>query len=261
MAMDIKAHYINLDRRSDRNHRFLEANGELLDKMGVSLTRYPAIDGKALIGQLDKDQLSVLTQLGLAENPQSHDVMSWGHLACALSHRRIWDVVSKDKPENLHIVMEDDIELSPDFADALGGLLDSSLYDNNWDLLYGGWNADDAIGIVIPGYKNRALLRTHETCWEFGDVNEKTIPRSVFKVNRLSGTGLYLLKRRGARMLASAIFPMKQRSIDLCISSANLAGILNSGVSIPPLAKILNDHDDSDLVDDVILRDIGGNNQ
>ena len=88
--------------------------------MGVSLFRHSAIDGKALVDQMDQEQLSVLTKLEISETPQRQEVMSWGHLACALSHQCIWDIVSKDQSDNVHIVMEDDIELSPDLLIRLG---------------------------------------------------------------------------------------------------------------------------------------------
>lgn len=86
----MRAVYINLDRSTDRR-AWMEAQAS---NLGISLERFPAVDGSTL-----------------ASNPFPN--VPIGAAGCFLSHRALWSEIAKGNDPYV-LVLEDDAHLSPD---------------------------------------------------------------------------------------------------------------------------------------------------
>ncbi len=95
----MKTHLINLDRSPER----LAHMDTILGEAGIPYQRFPAVDGRALTD----DQVR-------AGGPE----LSRGEIACALSHRAVWKLIS-DQPDRFATVLEDDIYITPTLAGLL----------------------------------------------------------------------------------------------------------------------------------------------
>jgi glycosyl transferase family 25 len=94
----MKFYLINLDRSPDR----LAWMSSRLQTLGINPVRVPAVDGK----QLSKETLN---RWDSVRHPQFG--MGPGEVACFLSHRRVWEIISDGK-DDWGLVAEDDIHIS-----------------------------------------------------------------------------------------------------------------------------------------------------
>lgn len=94
----MKFYLINLDRSPDR----LAWMSSRLQTLGINPVRVPAVDGK----QLSKETLN---RWDSVRHPQFG--MGPGEVACFLSHRRVWEMISDGK-DDWGLVAEDDIHIS-----------------------------------------------------------------------------------------------------------------------------------------------------
>lgn len=95
----MKNYVINLDRSPDRLLR-LES---IFSKLGLQITRIPAVDGE----KLDDATLSRVAKKNIWP-----DAMTRGEIACFLSHGKAIEQI-RDGKEAFGAIFEDDVELSP----------------------------------------------------------------------------------------------------------------------------------------------------
>lgn len=99
-----KVFYINLDSSLERRE-FMEGQ---LNRSGVPYERFPAVDAREIEGgKWDRYYLrNNITVCGRYHG-------KWGSIACALSHRLVWEKIAADDPggTGLYLVLEDDVLL------------------------------------------------------------------------------------------------------------------------------------------------------
>jgi len=121
---------INLDERTDRWQAFLEQVAARL--LPLSPSRLPAVKGVALPG--------------FGQRPFFHGHKrdrTWaGRAGCTLSHRAAIEKAAAYDWKRV-LILEDDIELAPDFDTTLGAL-SKALESEDWDICYLGYT--DPIG-------------------------------------------------------------------------------------------------------------------
>lgn len=193
---------INLDRSTDR----LALVDAQLRQAGVPFTRFPAVDGS----RVDRD---------------SPDVARWARrfatdsmLGCALSHVYLWrHVQAAGVPAAL--IMEDDVQLAPDFLARLETVLQEVPAD--FDVLYLGCFAlcsnqpNSAVSRVVRALTGREARRVSE---------------HIFTPAWPAGTHCYVVSAQGARKLAATRAAFH---IDMQMSATRG---LNMYAASPPLA-------------------------
>lgn len=124
--MPMHVFLINLDRSADR----LARCAPLLDRLGVSWERVPAIEGKLL----PAERLAAL-------NPHPAPHGEWfrpltpGEIGCFLSHLRCWQLI-EERGLDCALVLEDDVDLHEACSlERLQTLADSATGSTPWDLL------------------------------------------------------------------------------------------------------------------------------
>ncbi len=99
MANNMQILVINLDIRTDR----MTYMSQQLDALGLEYTRIPAING---LGELDINY------------PDNHPRLAKAEYACYLSHVKCWKYIVANNLNHC-LILEDDVQLSPNLADAL----------------------------------------------------------------------------------------------------------------------------------------------
>jgi GR25 family glycosyltransferase involved in LPS biosynthesis len=191
-----KIYLINLKRRPDRLHNFLE-HYKNSDFKSEQLMKFDAIDGSKL--DVDRVSLSELAKAELQELEKTgfrtkHYQLTKGAIGCYLSHVKVWENILKHKYDNA-LIFEDDADIPTD--------LNWKIYENmkhvpnDWD-------------IVLFGYICKAC-RKYENYYE---------------VERFILTHCYMIKRSAIIkiMNSNTLFPMTQQ-IDALLSE--LSSILN----------------------------------
>lgn len=155
--IQLKTYLINLDRSSER----LQYMDDLLRRLGVSFTRISAVDGK----EIDRPD-TASTALTLPE------------IGCFLSHRSVWKRMVLEGI-SVALIIEDDIELSPD--------LPLLIKDQQW----------------LPGDDFIIKLDTTGTRVALAETGLKApTGRNLLELKgRHCGTGGYLLSNAAARRL------------------------------------------------------------
>jgi len=191
-----RIYLINLKRRPDRLHNFLEYY-KSSDFKNETVIKFDAIDGS----KLDVDSVS-LSELAKAELQQlettgfrtKHYQLTKGAIGCYLSHVKIWENILKNKYNNV-LIFEDDAKIPDD--------LNAKIYEhmkyipNDWD-------------IVLFGYICKKC-RKYE---------------SYYEVERFMLTHCYMINRNAIIkiMNSNTLFPITQQ-IDALMSE--LSSILN----------------------------------
>ena len=194
---------LNLKRRPDRWNRFTDRISHTLDVATNRSDTSPAscswsdcvsrdwrrysVDGARI------DLSSPLVQRLFNRTERSIASGGWkplyahrwrrGVLGCALSHLSVWTSLAFDEAsseDTYWLVLEDDVELSPEFERRWRDVVDSLEGKATWDLLYLGWTDDR------PLYDDEPLSGTHVT-----KLSAK--PRSIG-----GGTFAYAIRRRAA---------------------------------------------------------------
>ena len=191
-----KIYLINLKRRPDRLHNFLE-HYKKSDFKNETVIKFDAIDGS----KLDVDSVS-LSELAKAELQQlettgfrtKHYQLTKGAIGCYLSHVKIWENVLKHKYENV-LIFEDDAKI----PDNLNAKIHENMQfiPNDWD-------------IVLLGY-------VCKKCRKYENYHE---------VERFMLTHCYMINRNAIIkiMNSNTLFPITQQ-IDALMSE--LSSILN----------------------------------
>ena len=150
----MKIYVINLDRSPER----MALMTQRLD--GLSFERFPAIDSREI------DYAGPLSR---------------GEAACAMSHRALWQrLLENDEP--CICILEDDIEISPDFPDLV--------QNTNW--LPARFDTIKLETTAIP-----TLLQQSDVI-HFGERRLKRIRSAHW------GSGAYIINRDGARRMLAA---------------------------------------------------------
>lgn len=130
--MFTKIYYINLDRRNDRR-KHIEEQIKSINWNG-NAERLSAIDGNTL---KYNDLTDIFTKESLDDAfgiKKSKVNTSKGALGCALSHRNIYQKVLTGNDDYV-LILEDDIEFTPDFINKVNNLSVS-----NFDILWLGYH-------------------------------------------------------------------------------------------------------------------------
>lgn len=171
--IQLKVMVVNLDRRPDRWEKFQK------NDIGIKYQRYPAVDGSKL---LPTEQLQRIFD-GNDYNMRS------GMVGCAMSHIKLCiDLINSE--DDMFIIMEDDVEVVPDFTKKFVHVLRQ--LDDDWDIVYLGHH-------LFPHYRKP----------EFYDKDKMPIVEKWSRTKSLTysmgGTGGYVISQKGAYRLLDFI--------------------------------------------------------
>jgi GR25 family glycosyltransferase involved in LPS biosynthesis len=194
----IPIYCINLDRRPERYHFFMNQKGI---KSLKTLERFSAIDGSK-IQVAGNPQISNQTQHNIMHKTRrSHgEINTVGAIGCSLSHYAVWKrFLETDAPYCL--VLEDDAEISEGFSQKVAASASA-----------------DAEG--IPPFDVWMLS------YRLYDMTLHAIPKSDWKSPvYFWGTSSYIVSREGAKRLAEGFFPIESH-LDKYICLKNALGSL-----------------------------------
>lgn len=177
----VPALVINLDRSPER----LRTVAARLREAGVAFDRLPAVDGKTV------DRRGLAGATGWCTRHCTDSM-----LGCALSHVRAWQMAHEAR-NPYTLVMEDDVELVPDFRQRMKAVLNEVPADV--DILFlGCFGLCDAParrdGLELPRYMVKTLTGRHA----------RVVNDSVLVPLWPIGAHCYLISAKGARKLAGA---------------------------------------------------------
>ena len=111
----MKCYLINLERRPDRYKNFMQ------HAQGLSVTKVVAVDKLDIEKVKDKELLFNVEKFStLADYP-----VSWGEIACTLSHTKVWRLIAEDESladDEFALVAEDDLFFADNAANLMIGL-------------------------------------------------------------------------------------------------------------------------------------------
>jgi GR25 family glycosyltransferase involved in LPS biosynthesis len=234
--------YINLDKRPDKNERFIACNAGLLP-----FRRYGAADGATL-------EPRRLVEHGLIE--PGLDCYSQGALGCALSHKLLWDYAEQlSEPVT---ILEDDAILNHRFPQASSEVINSLPAD--WDIVLWGWNFDSILHVHLAGDSSPVICFNSSISDDSLAEFQRTMVRPcILKLLGAFGTVGYAISPKGAARLKQCCFPLQKEYI--MIPGLNRQ-LLNIGIDVamnkwyphlqayavfPPLVMTRNDKTSSDV--------------
>ena len=137
---------INLDRDADR----LAHMERECEKAGIRFTRLPALRGDNVPGNLAQPYF----EDALAAAPA---LLSNGEVGCYASHLAICMKIAAGEVEAPCLVLEDDVELAPDFASDIRALI--AALPEGWDIVRLSNETKHAFAPVKPLQNGRRLIR------------------------------------------------------------------------------------------------------
>ena len=164
---------INLDRSPER----LETTGTHLAARGITYRRLRGVDGKTLT-------LAPPAVQPFAYRRYHGRTLRAAEAGCYLSHLSAMETFLATAHDYC-VVLEDDVEVVPDFADAVADLVANDLFD--YDL------------VRLQGRRPGIGVRTH---WAANDRSVKAM------ITRVTGSTAYILNRRAARKCLAQLIPM-----------------------------------------------------
>ena len=190
-AIKFKVFVVNMDNRPDRWDKFKK------NDVGINYARYSAVDGS---------KLKSTPQLLRIFDGNDYN-MRVGMVGCAMSHIKLCtELINSDY--TFFVILEDDIELVPNFKNKLIKVLTET--PTGWDLIYLGHH-------YWPKHRKP-------------EYYDKEIPPKIEKWSRaqslkfsMGGTGGYIISRKGAENLlnfldqtgmVNCIDTMQQKSAD-----------------------------------------------
>lgn len=181
---------VNLDRRPDRWEQFQKNN------IGIPYDRFSAVDGS---------QLKPNRQLSRIFDGNDYN-MRRGMVGCAMSHFKLYMELINSS-HDFYVILEDDIEVLPNFKSKLEHILKNTPKD--WDMIYLGHH-------YKPEYRNDEFYKdTTPTIEKWS--RRKSLTESM------GGTGGYVITKEGAKKLLdfieehtmiNCIDTMQQKSAD-----------------------------------------------
>lgn len=192
---------MNLDRSPQRWARVVEE----VEKAGLSVTRLPAVDGKALSFDELRANTTVLSRL----------LQPRGVIGCYLSHKKFWQLVVDQSLERA-IILEDDVRLVDNFKHhLLNHLAQVNSTSDPYDVIMLG-----AIGNIDPqGHGN--VLHQMFTYYMGGARPHRRISDTLYQPQRPAGTHGYMVSLAGAKKLLR-LCPKATFHVDLDVSSSEL---------------------------------------
>ena len=225
-------HLINLDRSTERLHRFQERNFHL-----PKIVRVPAVDGSAL----DREEL---IRTGVINRDLPYAA---GTLGCAMSHLRLWKMAASQN-QNITI-FEDDIVVAHQFEARAQKIL--SLVPKDWDFILWGHSFNPLFVWFDQGISKARLqgygARRYQTAGEqqlFQTQESLSVP---LKLLHSFGTLGYSISAEGARSALKYCLPLCDRFVDfpdagvttrdegIDVVLCGLYPTLNAFICIPPL--------------------------
>lgn len=236
-------HYLNLDRRTDRNLDFLARNQHI-----DCFRRVAAKDGS----QLSRQDLtnSRIIQPDLRN-------FSTGALGNAASHHSLWHrCIADGYPIT---AAEDDAVFNIHFTDAASDILDR--LPSDWDIIHWGWNFDSILHISLFNGPNESVMHFQRPSLgadlrSFQNAVYDSVP---LRLLHCFGLVCYSISPRGAARLLKRCFPLRNETIfipglktqvcNITLDTAMNAHFraLNAYVCFPPLVWTENDRSQSDV--------------
>ena len=240
----VQVHYINLEKRKDRNDRFMRVNAALAD-----FHRVDAVEGARL-------QVDDLLREGLIQEPLR--AYTAGALGNALSHKKMWERCASGAAPMT--VAEDDAVFNRHFAEKAPAVL--ARLPPDWDIVLWGWNFDSILHVeVIEGLKQSVM---HFDASKLGvrtlDFQEKEYDVLPLRLIGAFGIVCYSVSPKGAQRLSDWCFPLRNEVVPVPGLGRNLINFtidtmlnkyyraLQSYASFPPLVWTENDKGTSDVL-------------
>lgn len=171
-----KTYIINLDRREDRWNKFVKDNDSFLKFLKYE--RYSAVDGKLIKNSCQLQQIFETNDYNMRR----------GMVGCLLSHVKLYTELINSSYE-FFIILEDDIECTPDFENKYNNILKQT---SDWDIIFLGHHIrdkekqkDELNRDIMP------IITKRNTYWSF--------------LHSLGGTGGYMITKTGATKLLDFI--------------------------------------------------------
>lgn len=205
---DFQTLYINLDRRTDRNQKFLKSSSYLFN----NLKKVSAIDGQSYDFSKYKD-LFDLSNINIKNDHYPTHQNKSGVLGCSLSHYLLWELISKQEnieDDTLFLILEDDIKYSNNFIKELNQTLEKIKNIKDMDVLFLGYtdykklDTDEIKDIFIKlsgdkrfhGGGTFSYFITKSGCKKFYDISNKykiQQPIDWFMIDHYDKTNSYKL--------------------------------------------------------------------
>jgi GR25 family glycosyltransferase involved in LPS biosynthesis len=195
----LQIYVVNLDRSPERLSEFCNVNRNL----SATVSRYPAIDGRAL-------DLDALVRQGLAtKDIVSPDMFSIGALGCAMSNIALWDKAI-GSGQSL-TVCEDDAIFNDRFGPCAQGVLKTLPPD--WDIIFWGFNFDMFLSFeLLPGVSHATTMFDQDRMRANVEAFQKqVITPQAFRLLWAFGTCCYSISPKGAATLKKKILPLAPR--------------------------------------------------
>ena len=173
----IKTYVVNMEKRSDRWQKMEQ---ELKKFPNLNCERFEAVDGS---------KLKTNPQLQRIFDGNDYN-MRVGLVGCAMSHIKLFVELVNSEHENF-IILEDDIELTPNFEVKLLHIF-QQLSKVNWDFIFLGHHLRDLED------KDQHYNKENLPDIEKWNVN-------ISFLNSLGGTGGYIINKNGAQRLLDFI--------------------------------------------------------
>lgn len=192
----VKNFVINLDRRTDRWSSFLERTAPI----PLVFQRFSAVDGRRLVPTRQMFTLFDTNDYKFRR----------GMVGCALSHLELIIQLVYEQDCDMYLILEDDIELSPDFYENYCKIYSELSKNPQWGVMYLGHTAH-------PAHRNESEDRNIKTHTLQCLNTRESLNKSM------GGAFGYLLHRRGAvaileyvaqNGMINAIDTMQQRAAD-----------------------------------------------
>ena len=174
-----KVIYINMDKSKDRKENI---ERQLNDTGLNNIERFSAIDGKKL--NIDSYYPKVIEQEALKDiklkRKQYGISLTPGGLGCMLSHKTIWEKLSKEKNNCYYLILEDDATVDINIKKKLNDAMSEAPKD--WDIIYVGTS------------------QQHDP---------EKINTYFSKTKRIYGLYGYLINKKGAKKALKYCFPSR----------------------------------------------------
>jgi GR25 family glycosyltransferase involved in LPS biosynthesis len=193
----METYVINLDRSTERWHRFNEWNSHL------NTRRFSAADGASL----NRDGLFRTGYIAedLAYSP--------GTLGCAISHIKMWELaVRENRPLT---VLEDDVAVAHHFEAAAARAL--AMLPTDWDFVKWGWTINPLFAWLDVGV-SRVVLRgygspTYQDVEGIRAFQKNQTACAPVRMLHSFGLFAYSISPKGARTVLEYCLPIRDRLI------------------------------------------------